>query len=219
MQWGPAPVVSAIADKVVDDYAVVMRGLDGDIDEIEHQVFSGPHKTHAERICKLKRELLDFRRAVDPLEPALADLAARVKPNDERSADYFRDVHDHLPRVSKHFAGLDTLLGRALAANVAQSACGRDLRKISAWVAIIATPMMIAGIYGMNFEHMPEFEWVVGYPLVLAVMVLLCVILYRNFKRRDWQGAELRPLDRMSIGAVACSCVGSEVERREPQQL
>ena len=186
--WGPGSVLYAIADKVVDDYGVVMRGLDIDIDQIEHEVFSGPTAAHAERIFKLKREVLDFRRAVDPLEPALAELAAGLKPIDERSADYFRDVHDHVLRVSEHLGGLDALLDSALNANVAQVGMrqNEDMRKISAWVAIIATPTMIAGIYGMNFEHMPELEWPIGYPLALALMVVSCLVLYRNFKRRDW---------------------------------
>ena len=158
LQWGPASILYAIADKVVDDYVAVMRGLDNDIDQIEHDVFSGPKPTHAERIFKLKREVLDFRRAVDPLEPPLAELAAGIKPVDERSVDYFRDVHDHLLRVSEHLAGLDALLDSALNANVAQVGMrqNEDMRKISAWVAIVAVPTMIAGIYGMNFEHMPE---------------------------------------------------------------
>jgi len=188
MDWGPGGVLYAIADKVVDDYGVVIRGLDNDIDQIEQEVFSGPKAAHAERIFKLKREVLDFRRAVDPLEPALAALAAGAKPVDERSTHYFRDVHDHLLRVSEHVAGLDALLDSALNANVAQVGMrqNEDMRKISAWVAIIATPTMLAGIYGMNFEHIPETEWVIGYPLVLAVMVLCCLVLYRNFKRRDW---------------------------------
>jgi magnesium transporter len=188
MQWGPGSVLYAIADKIVDDYATVMRGLDADIDQIEHHVFSGPDKAHAERIFNLKREVLDFRRAVDPLEPALAELAAGVTPVDQRSTAYFRDVHDHLLRVSEHLTGLDALLDSALAANVAQVGMrqNEDMRKISAWVAIIATPTMIAGIYGMNFEHMPELESALGYPLVLIVMALSCVILYRSFKRRDW---------------------------------
>ena len=188
LQWGPSSVLYAIADKVVDDYALVMRGLDTDIDQIEHQVFSGPSAQHAERIFKLKREVLEFRRAVDPLEPALATLALGAKPVDERSSDYFRDVHDHLLRVSDHLSGLDALLDSALNANVAQVGMrqNEDMRKISAWVAIIATPTMIAGIYGMNFDHMPELGWLFGYPFALALMVLSCVVLYRNFKRRDW---------------------------------
>ncbi|HUP69379.1 MAG TPA: magnesium/cobalt transporter CorA [Acidimicrobiales bacterium] len=188
LQWGPASVLYAIADKVVDDYAAVMVGLDNDIDQIEQSVFAGPKPTHAERIFKLKREVLDFRRAVDPLEPPLAELAGGIKPVDERSADYFRDVHDHVTRVSEHLAGLDALLDSALNANVAQVGMrqNEDMRKITAWVAIIATPTMIAGIYGMNFEHMPELEWTFGYPLTLSLMVIVCIALYRNFKRRDW---------------------------------
>jgi magnesium transporter len=132
--------------------------------------------------------VLDFRRAVDPLEPALSELAAGAPPVDERSTAYFRDVHDHLLRVSEHLAGLDALLDSALHANVAQVGMrqNEDMRKISAWVAIIATPTMIAGIYGMNFDHMPELRWTFGYPLVLGLMALSCVLLYRNFKRRDW---------------------------------
>jgi magnesium transporter len=188
LEWGPGSVLYAIADKVADDYGLVIRGLDDDIDQIEQEVFTGPTAAHAERIFKLKREVLDFRRAVDPLEPPLAQLAAGVKPVDERSADYFRDVHDHVLRVSEHLAGLDALLDSALNANVAQVGMrqNEDMRKISAWVAIIATPTLIAGIYGMNFENMPELDWVLGYPLVLAIMVVTCLVLYRNFKRRDW---------------------------------
>ncbi|HEX5615114.1 MAG TPA: magnesium and cobalt transport protein CorA, partial [Acidimicrobiia bacterium] len=188
MQWGPVSVLYAIADRVVDDYAVVMRGLDGDIDQIEDEVFSGPMAKHAERIFKLKREFLDFRRAVDPLEPALAVLAEGAPPLDQRSAHYFRDVHDHLLRVSEHLAALDALLDSALSANVAQVGMrqNEDMRKISAWVAIIATPTMIAGIYGMNFEHLPELGWQFGYPFALALMVVACLILYRNFKHRGW---------------------------------
>jgi magnesium transporter len=188
LQWGPAAVLHALADKVVDDYEVVMRGLDEDIDQIEAEVFSGASAHHAERIFKLKREILDFRRAVEPLRPAMAELVKTVKPIDERSGAYFRDVHDHVMRVSDHLLGLDALLDGALHANVAQVGMrqNEDMRKISAWVAIVAMPTMIAGIYGMNFEHMPELEWRFGYPLVLSAMALACFLLYRNFKRRDW---------------------------------
>jgi magnesium transporter len=188
MECGPGSVLYAIADRVVDDYALVMRGLDVDIDEIEHEVFSGPKAVHAERIFKLKREVLDFRRAVSPLEPVLGELAAGTKGVDDRLTDYFRDVHDHLLRVSDHLSGLDALLDSALGANVAQVGMrqNEDMRKISAWVAIVALPTMIAGIYGMNFEHMPELGWTIGYPLALAVMALSCLALHRNFKRRGW---------------------------------
>ncbi len=188
LRWGPTSVLHALADKVVDDYAVVMRGLDVDIDQIESEVFSGPKAAHAERIFKLKREVLDFRRAIDPLEQALVELGLGAAPIHLEASDYFRDVLDHLLRVSDSLVALDALLDSALHANVAQVGMrqNEDMRKISAWVAIIAMPTMIAGIYGMNFEHMPELEWTVGYPVTLIAMALACLLLYRNFKRRDW---------------------------------
>ena len=188
LEWGTAAVLHAIADKIVDDYAIVNRGLDNDIDQIEAEVFSGPHASHAERIFKLKREVLDYRRAVEPLEPPLAELAEGVKPLDERSANYFRDVHDHLLRAAEHVAALDALLDSALNANVAQVGMrqNEDMRKISAWVAIIAMPTMIAGIYGMNFEHMPELGWLFGYPFALLLMAASCFLLYKNFRHRGW---------------------------------
>ena len=188
LRWGPTSVLHALADKVVDDYAVVMRGLDVDIDQIEVEVFSGPKAAHAERIFKLKREVLDFRRAIAPLEQALVELDLGAPPIHLEASDYFRDVLDHLMRVSESLDGLDALLDSALHANVAQVGMrqNEDMRKISAWVAIIAMPTMIAGIYGMNFENMPELGWQGGYPMTIGLMVLACLILYRNFKRRDW---------------------------------
>ena len=188
LRWGPTSVLHALADKVVDDYADVMRELDVDIDQIESEVFSGPKAAHAERIFKLKREVLDFRRAIAPLEVALVELGLGVAPIHMESSDYFRDVLDHLLRVSESLDSLDSLLDSALNANVAQVGMRQndDMRKISAWVAIIAMPTMIAGIYGMNFENMPELEWIGGYPLALGMMVVACFALYRNFKRRNW---------------------------------
>jgi magnesium transporter len=189
LAWGPAAVLHAIADRTVDDYDIVMRGLEADIDQIEAAVFSGPRATHAERIFKLKREVLDFRRAVDPLEAPLAELAAGAGTMLDRRADhYFRDVHDHVLRIHDRLAAVDALLDSALNANVAQVGMrqNEDMRKISAWVAILAVPTMIAGIYGMNFDHMPELHSVFGYPAVLLVMVLTCLLLYRTFKRRNW---------------------------------
>ncbi len=188
LRWGTTSVLHALADKVVDDYAIVMRGLDDDIDQIESEVFSGPKAAHAERIFKLKREVLDFRRAIAPLEHALRELGLGAAPIHLEASDYFRDVLDHLLRVAESLESLDALLDSALHANVAQVGMrqNEDMRKISAWVAIIAMPTMIAGIYGMNFEHMPELGWTAGYPMALGAMVASCLALYRNFKRRGW---------------------------------
>ncbi|MEO6124341.1 MAG: magnesium/cobalt transporter CorA [Ilumatobacteraceae bacterium] len=186
---GPLAVLHAVADLVVDEYAPVVAAIAIDVDEIEHAVFSGPLATHAERIFKLKREVLEFRWAVDPLVGPLEDLAGdRSIATDDQLRPYFRDVHDHLLRVTDRLSVLDSLLDAALGANVAQVGMrqNEDMRKISAWVAIIALPTLIAGIYGMNFEQMPELGWVVGYPFALGLMCVCCILLYRNFKRRGW---------------------------------
>ncbi len=189
LQWGPSAVLHAVADKVVDQYGVVARGLDNDVDEIETQVFSDDRDNHAQRIYKLKREILEFRRAVLPLaEPIDSLVAGRVRGIDELVRPYFRDVHDHLLRESEHVDGLDTLLTGALNANLANVGVrqNEDMRKITAWVAIIALPTLIAGIYGMNFDTMPELRWYLGYPLALAMMVVSCTALFVTFRKRGW---------------------------------
>jgi len=186
---GPWEVVHTLADRVVDEYETVMRSVEDDISEIQVQVFSEPRAAHAARIFKLKREVLEFRQAVLPLTEPMEKLATgSASPVQFDQRAYFRDVYDHLRRVSDRLVSIDDLLSSALNANVAQVGMrqNEDMRKISAWVAIVAVPTMVAGIYGMNFEHMPELGWKYGYPLVLVVTALICVALYRNFKRRDW---------------------------------
>ena len=189
LRCGPSAVLHGVIDQIVDDYQRVQGDLDRDIDQIEEQVFSGDGRDHAERIFKLKREVVDFRRSVRPLIPAIDQLhAGKVPGIDPSLAEWFRDVHDHLLRVSDHLDGVDSLLDGALDANLAQVGVRQnsDMRKISAWVAIAAVPTMIAGIYGMNFDHMPELGTRYGYYVVMVVMALSCFGLYRNFKTRGW---------------------------------
>jgi magnesium transporter len=179
----------AIVDRVIDDYAIVVRNLNTDIDEIERQVFSDERKNHAQRIYRLKVEAVEFRQAVIGLEDPLDDLAkGKVTEADPVLLHYFRDVHDHLLRVAQRVEAIDNLLSSALTANLAQLGVrqNEDMRRISAWVAIIAVPTMIAGIYGMNFEHMPELGWALGYPFALVLMAVLCGGLYIMFRRRNW---------------------------------
>jgi magnesium transporter len=178
---------------VVDDYERVMREVDNDIEEIELQVFSTGATNQAQRIYELKRELTEFRRAVLPLREPLRELMGRRVPLLHElvhpgTADYFRDVHDHVTRVSEQIEAVDGLLSDALAANLADAGIrqNEDMRKISAWVAIAAVPTMIAGIYGMNFQHMPELGWKYGYFFALAIMGGSCAFLYRLFKRNNW---------------------------------
>jgi magnesium transporter len=189
LSCGPLGVLHAIVDRVVDDYTAVVRGLNNDVDEIEREVFSDQRRNHAERIHRLKSEVLEFRQAVVPLEDPLEDLATgKVGEAGDTLRAYFRDVHDHLLRVSERVEALDNLLSSALDANLAQVGVrqNEDMRKISAWVAIVALPTFIAGVYGMNFEHMPELGWVMGYPFALGLMATCCVTLYLLFRRRDW---------------------------------
>ena len=189
LRWGPLGVLHAVVDRVVDDYALVVRGLNTDIEEIERQVFSDERKNHAQRIYRLKAEAVEFRQAVVGLDDPVDDLAnGKVAEADTALLEYFRDVHDHLLRVGQRVEVIDNLLSSALTANLAQVGVrqNEDMRKISAWVAIVAVPTMIAGVYGMNFEHMPELGWVLGYPFALGLMIVCCVGLYAMFRRRGW---------------------------------
>jgi magnesium transporter len=189
VERGPGAVLYAIVDRIVDDYEPVVAGLIADIEEVEAQVFAPDRHNPAERIYYLEREVLDFSRAVSPLVPAVEWLAARSHPLVHRELrPYFRDVHDHLLRVNAQVAGFRDLLSTALSANLTQISVRQsdDMRRITAWVAILAVPTAVAGIYGMNFDHMPELRWEYGYPAVLLMVVAICFLLYRRFKRAGW---------------------------------
>ncbi|MFC8436051.1 magnesium/cobalt transporter CorA [Streptomyces sp. NPDC057253] len=194
---GPTAVLYAVADAVVDHYLEVATELGTDLEELEAEVFSpdgGGSRGTASRIYTFKRQILEFRRATVPLSMPLTRLAGvgayggTVPFVNDRARPFFRDVNDHLARVNESVEGLDRLVSDVLSAHLAQMSVRQndDMRKISAWAAMAAIPTMIAGIYGMNFEHMPELHWVWSYPAVIAVMGLLEVLLYRTFKRRGW---------------------------------
>jgi magnesium transporter len=193
---GPSAVLYRLLDTVVDGYADVAQEIDVDVSDIEVQVFGGDPSDHSERVYKLKREVLQFRSAVLPLAPALEQLAAgAVEGVNPRTADYFRDVHDHLLRVGDRIDGYDNLLTGVLQADLARVAVqqnraaarqNEDVRKISAWAAIALVPTAIAGVYGMNFDNMPELHTRYGYFVVLGVIVSICALLYLQFRRRHW---------------------------------
>ena len=186
---GPAAALYAIVDRIVDDYAPVAAGLDRDIREIEGEVFSHSRSNQAERIYRLKREVLELHDAVAPLVHPVDRLArGHLEIVHEEVHAYFRDVHDHLLRVVAEVESFRDLLTSVLAANLTQVSVrqNEDVRRISAWAAIIAIPTMIAGIYGMNFRHMPELDTRFGYPVVLGVIVAACASLYTYFRRIGW---------------------------------
>ena len=186
---GSSAVVLHIIDRVVDDYSKVLEGLDRDIEELETTVFSDTPETPTQRIYKLKREVLQFHQATAPLvDPILRLSRASFPAINPELKEYFTDVHDHLVRVVERISGLRDLLTSILEANLTQVSVRQnsDMRKISAWVAIAAVPTALAGIWGMNFDHMPELHRTWGYPLALGLMAVVCLGLYRKFKDSGW---------------------------------
>jgi magnesium transporter len=188
LEEGPASVLWAILDKIVDDYAPVVEGLEGDVEEVEQTVFSGS-RAPTQRIYLLRREVTDFYRAVHPLlGPAAAITQGGVLEISPGLRQYFRDVDDHLKLVNEEIIAQRDLLSTILQANMAVVSAEQNevVRKISAWAAIITVPTFVASFYGMNFDHMPELHWRGAYPAVIALMVLAAVVLWRGFKRADW---------------------------------
>jgi magnesium transporter len=186
---GPSAVLYAVADLVVDAFVDVVAAVDEDVDELEASVFSPQRTDDIGRLYQLKRELLQLRRAVAPLELPLQRLADRqVAGVPEAMGSYFRDVLDHAIRVRDQVNGLDELLSSILQASLARTGLSdnEDTRRISAWAAIVAVPTLITGVYGMNFEWIPELHWRYGYFAVLVFIALVCVLLYRGFKRNGW---------------------------------
>ncbi|MBT2482090.1 magnesium/cobalt transporter CorA [Streptomyces sp. ISL-94] len=192
LRQGPTAVLYAISDAVVDHYIEVAAELQADLEELEAEVFApnaSDTKNTAARIYGFKRQVLEFRRATSPLLQPMDRLAFGEVPFvHDHAQPFFRDVADHLTKANEYIEGLDRLLSDALAAHLAQMGVRQndDMRKISAWAAMAAVPTMVAGIYGMNFDDMPELKQSWGYPAVLVVMAGLCLGLHRLFKRRGW---------------------------------
>ncbi|HMM96353.1 MAG: magnesium/cobalt transporter CorA [Micrococcales bacterium] len=189
LRMGPLGVLHRVLDRVVDGYVEIDAEVQTDLDEIETAVFSDD-RTDTGSIYRLKREVLEFRRAAMPLAEPLKMLYAspRSPVPDGELRLLLRDVSDHLQGVIDHVESYDDLLSGILSAHLAQVSVQQndDMRRISAWVAIAAVPTMIAGVYGMNFDYMPELRWHFGYFLVLAVMAGACATLFRAFKRAGW---------------------------------
>lgn len=190
LSLGPSVVLHAILDRIVDDYLAVAAALQSDIDEAETSVFAGVNRfAEANRLYIVKREVLSLRRAVAPLSAPLRMLAERpMRFIHEDVRKYFGDVDDHLSHVVEQVAGFDDLLTTLVQANLAQVSVvqNEDMRKITAWVAILAVPTMVAGIYGMNFDYMPETHWHYGYPLIGLITLGICFTLHRMFKSNGW---------------------------------
>jgi magnesium transporter len=207
LRHGPDAVLYAVMDKVVDDYFPVLDGLQNDIDEIETQVFTGDPDV-SRRIYQLTREVIEFQRAVEPLREILDEILSKFPEREsEHELDLelrraFRDVQDHVARVSERTDSFRQLLNNALTANATQVAQRQNeeitrlteatyqqneqVKQISAYAAILFAPTLVGTVYGMNFTHMPELKWVFGYPLAVVLMILTALVLRFMFKRRGW---------------------------------
>ena len=205
LRHGPYAVLYAVLDKVVDDYGPVLDGLQDDVDEIEAQVFDGDASV-SRRIYQLTREVIEFQRAVEPLREVFTELRNRLKDRagaaDLELRRALRDVADHATRALERIESLRALLANILSVNAALVAqrqneemarlteAGYDqneqVKRISSWAAIIFAPTLVASVYGMNFTHMPELDWRLGYPMALTLMVLLALGLYGGFKHKGW---------------------------------
>ncbi|WP_214319907.1 magnesium/cobalt transporter CorA [Nonomuraea sediminis] len=196
LRQGPQAVLYAILDAVVDGYAPVVAGLQKDLEEIEAQVFGGDPSV-SRRVYELSGEVIEFQRATQPLIRMIDGFilgAPKYGVNQELQS-YLRDVADHAITVSERVAGFRQMLQDILVINstlVTQALTetsikqGEEVKKISAWAAILFAPTLVGTIYGMNFEHMPELHWIFGYPFAIFLMGTVCLVLYAVFKRRDW---------------------------------
>ncbi len=199
---GPEAILYAIMDRVVDDYAPVVAGLEHDIDEIETEVFGGKAGV-SKRIYELSREVIEFQRATTPLVVILSSLIGEgAYQVDSEVRRYLRDVQDHALRVTEQIVGFREILQNILSVNLTLVSLSQneevnkltqvsieqneEVKRISAWAAILFAPTLVGTIYGMNFNHMPELHWLLGYPFALVLMVVTSVSLYAVFKQRGW---------------------------------
>ena len=186
---GPFAVLHAVIDRVIDSYVEIGTLLADDVGVLEREVFGTDRKSWSQEIYLLKREVIEFRHSVDPLALPLDRLSTDFTLQiPEVIRPFFRDTSDHLARAADLASGLDALLSSVLNADLSQVQVrqNEDMRKITAWVALGVAPTMVAGIYGMNFDHMPELGWAYSYPTVLACVGLLTIFLGRKFKTSGW---------------------------------
>ncbi|NBQ00396.1 MAG: magnesium and cobalt transport protein CorA, partial [Actinobacteria bacterium] len=186
---GPFAVLHAVIDRVIDGYTSIASELENDVIDIETKVFSGKRKTYSQDIYFLKREVIEYRHAIEPLMQPLQKLTSdSFTQLPEQIRPFFRDTFDHLQLACEHALSMDSLLTTVLQADLAhvQVRQNEDVRRISAWVALAAGPTMIAGIYGMNFENMPELTTRFGYFSILGVMAVLTIVLAYKFKKAHW---------------------------------
>ena len=180
----------SVVDFVVDQYFPIVDALEGELQHLENHIFNEPFSRETTaHIYKLRRDLLALKRVVSPV----IEMSHRLSRSEDdlipaATRPYLRDVYDHSLRINEMIDSVRDLLGTALEAHLSLISVSQneDTRRLAAWAAIIAVPTMVAGIYGMNFDVMPELRWTFGYPLVVGVTVVICLTLYVKFKQSHW---------------------------------
>ena len=190
LRLGSGFVLYALMDAVVDRYFPVMDDLETQLESIEEHIFDkGAALGNIEQLYELKRKLVILKHAVTPLMEATGKLhGGRVPPVCANTQDYFRDVHDHLTRLNTGIDAMRETIGTAIMVCQSTVAIEQNVinKQLAAWAAIFAIATVFTGIWGMNFQHMPELQWTYGYPVALLILVAVCGFLYLRFKRTDW---------------------------------
>ncbi|MTW13507.1 magnesium/cobalt transporter CorA [Pseudoduganella eburnea] len=190
LQQGSGFVLYALMDAVVDRYFPIIDALEVELEKIEERIFiRGSQQDNIERLYELKRKVMTMRHTVAPLLDAIGKLhGGRVPAVCSNTQEYFRDVHDHLLRINSALDTMRDTIGTAIQVNLSMVALveAEVSKRLASWAAIFAVPTALAGIWGMNFKHMPELDWRFGYPAALSLMAVVCFSLYRRFKRAGW---------------------------------
>jgi len=187
---GSGYVLYVLMDAVVDRYFPVLEAVETKLEAAEEQLFvRGSARTNIEELYYVKQQLITLKHAAGPLlETSGKLLGGRVPPVCTGLGEYFRDVYDHLIRLNQSIDSLRDTVNTAIQVNVAMITYGETevTKRLAAWAALIAVPTFIASLYGMNFKHMPELEWPIGYPLVLAIMVVFDFYFWYRFRKAGW---------------------------------
>ena len=191
LKQGSSFVLYALMDTVVDRYFPVLDALEIELEKVEEKMFAGKtdSRFNIEALYQLKQKLMTLKHAVGPLLEATGKLwGGRVPALCARTQEYFRDVYDHLFRINQSIDSLRDMVVTAVSVNLSLTAVQENetTKRLAAYAALVAVPTMIAGVYGMNFEHMPELKWAYGYPLTVAAMVVIDVYLYFRFRKSGW---------------------------------
>jgi len=190
LRYGAGYVLYALMDTVVDRYFPILDGMESELEQIEEQIFvRNAARSNIESLYALKQKLMVLKHAIDPLMEATGKLyGGRVPQVCAGMQEYFRDVYDHLHRIHATIEGIRDMLTTAIQVNLGMISLSESevTKKLAAWAAIIAVPTMVAGIYGMNFKHMPELDWAFGYPISIALMVAIDIYLYVRFRKTRW---------------------------------